>query len=371
MDIYDKLGVRKVINAMGTVTAIGGSIMPAEAYEAMAEAGRSFVFLNELHQKAGHYIAELVGVEAAYISSGAAGGMVLTAAACLTGTDQEKIWALPHTQGWRNEIVVQRDPAPNYVHQAMRHTGAQLVEVGTPEEMTVADIEGGLSEKTAAVMLYLYKSGMTQPTVSEVSPIAQRAGVRIIVDAAAELPPRRNLTQPLEDGAQLLVLSGGKGIFGPQATGLVLGQKELIEACRLNSNPNSSIGRPMKVGKEDICALIAALELFMAQDEEAEMEEYRRRADYIVQELAGIERINARTLLADPRGRPVIPRLYIDLEEDFGLVGREVCQQMLEGEPPVVIGETDGVVRVDVMMLEEWELRAVARRLREVLSAGG
>ena len=190
------------------------------------------------------------------------------------------------------------------------------------------------------------------------------------MDAAAELPPRRNLTQPLEDGAHLLVLSGGKGIFGPQATGLVLGRRELIEACRLNSNPNSSIGRPMKVGKEDICALIAALELFIAQDEEAEMEEYRRRADYIVQELAGIEHISARTLMADPRARPVIPRVYIDLEEDFGLSGKEIRQQMLAGEPPVVIGETDGVVRVDVMMLEEWELRAVARRLREVLSAG-
>jgi len=366
MDIYDRLGVRKVINAWGLVTAVGGSLMPPEAYQAMVEAGRSFVFLNELHQKAGEYIARLLGVEAAYVSSGAAGGMVLAAAACLTGADQEKIWSLPNTEGWKNEIIVQKDNRPNYVYQGMRHTGARLVEVGTQEQLTVQDIAGGLSDKMIAIQLYL--GTKRQPSVAEVAPIAKKAGVRLIVDAAAELPPRRNFTRPLEDGADLLVFSGGKGILGPQATGLVLGKKELIEACRLNSNPNSSIGRPMKVGKEDICALVAALERFISQDEEAEMEEYKCRSDYIVRELAGISGIKAQTLMADPRGRPVIPRAYIDLEPGYSLKSEEIRRRLLEGQPPIAIGETDTGVRVDVMLLEEWELRAVARRLREVLS---
>jgi len=193
-------------------------------------------------------------------------------------------------------------------------------------------------------------------------------GLRLIVDAAAELPPRRNFTQPLEKGVDLLIFSEGKGIYGPQATGLVLGKRELIEACRLNSNPNSSIGRPMKVGKEDICALIAALEVFMAQDEEEESREYRRRADYIVQELAGIQGIEARTLVEDPRGRPVIPRAFIDFKPGFPLTGADVCQRMLEGEHPVVIGQTEAGVRVDVMMLKDWELKAVAHKLGTVLS---
>lgn len=371
VDIYDKLGVQKVINALGNVTAIGGSIMPPEAYETMADAGQSFIFLNELHEKAGQYIANLLGVEAAYVSSGAAGGMVLAAAACLTGTDQEKIWSLPNTEGWATEIIVQTDPSPNYVYQAMQHTGANLVEVGAPEELRLEDIEQVLSDKTVAIMLYLMKSGRTQPLVSEVAPIAQSAGVRLIVDAAAELPPRSNFTQPLEDGADLVIFSGGKGIYGPQATGLVLGDRDLIDACRLNSNPNSSIGRPMKVGKEDICALIAALEVFMAQDEEEEIAEYTRRADYIVQQLAGIKGIEARTLVEDPRGRPVIPRAFIDLKPGFSLSNSEVCQRMLEGEHPVVIGPTDNGVRVDVMMLKEWELRTTARKLKEVLSTAG
>ena len=360
--------MRKVINAQGTVTRLGGSLMPPEAYEAMAEAGRSFVFLNELHEKAGAYIARLLGVEAAYVSSGAAGGMVLAAAACLTGTAQENIWALPDTNGRKNEIVVQKSGAANYVYQGMRHTGARLVEVGTTQETTVSHIEGGLSDKTVAIQLYL--GGRGQPTVAEVAPIARRADVRIIVDAAAELPPRSNFTEPLEQGADLVVFSGGKGIFGPQATGLILGRNELVEACRLNSNPHSSIGRPLRVGKEDICALIAALERFVSRDEEAEIQEYRCRADTIVEEVGDIPGIKVQTLMADPGARPVIPRVYIDLDPGCALTGGEICQRMLEGQPPVVMGGTDTGVRVDVMMLEEWELRAVARRLKEVLSGG-
>lgn len=343
--------------------------MPPEAYQAMAEAGRSFVFLNELHQKAGAYIARLLGVEAAYVSSGAAGGMVLAAAACLTGTAQEKIWALPDTNGWKNEIVVQKSGAANYVYQGMRYTGAHLVEVGTTREMTVSQIEGGLTDKTVAVQLYL-GSREGQPTVAEVAPIARQADVRIIVDAAAELPPRSNFTEPLEQGADLVVFSGGKGIFGPQGTGLILGRSEMIEACLFNSNPHSSVGRPLKVGKEDICALIAALERFVSRDEEAEIQEYGRRADSIVKEIGDIPGVKAQTLMADPRARPVIPRVYIDLAPGYALTGEEICRRMLEGEPPVVMGAMDTGVRVDVMMLEEWELRAVARRLKKVLLRG-
>ena len=147
----------------------------------------------------GEYIAALLGVEAACISSGAAGGMVLAAAACLTGTDPQRIWALPNTEGWRNEIIVQRDDGPNYVYQAMSHTGAKLVQVGTAQEMTVADIEAGISENTAAIMLYL--GARRQPAASEVAPIARRAGVPLIVDAAAELPPRVNFTSNRSDGS--------------------------------------------------------------------------------------------------------------------------------------------------------------------------
>ena len=366
MDIYDRLGVQKVINAQGLVTRLGGSLMPPEAYEAMAEAGQSFVVLDELHEKAGEYIARLLGVEAAYVCSGAASGMVLAAAACLTGKDREKTWALPDTEGWKNEIIVQKSGKGNYVSQGMQYTGARLVKVGTAGRMSVEDIEGGISERTVAIQLYLGRRD--QPEIAEVAPIARQAGVKIIVDAAAELPARRNFTEPLEQGADLIIFSGGKGIFGPQATGLILGSEPLIDACRLNGNPNSAIGRPMKVGKEDIAALIAALERFVSRDEEAEIQEYRRRADYIVEALEGVSGIRAQTLMADPRARPVIPRVYIDLQPECALNSAEICRRMLEGQPPIVMGGEEACVRVDVMQLQEWELQAVGRRLKEVLS---
>jgi len=365
VDIYEKLGVRKVINAWGTITMVGGSRMPPECYRAMEEAGRSFVFLDDLHVKAGEYVAKLVGVEAAYISSGAAGGMVLAAAACLTGTDQHKVYALPNTDGWANEIIVQKAPGPHYVYQGMTYAGAHLVEVGTPQRMTVADIEQALSPKTAAIMLFL--DIWPQPSIAEVAPLARKAGVPLIVDAAAELPPRKNLTEPLKQGADLVIFSGGKGVFGPQGTGLIVGRKDLIDACRLNGNPHSAIGRPMKVGKEDIAAFLVALERFMARDDEAEAKEYAQRGDRIVQHLAGIEGIVARTLWGDPRARPTVPRVYIDIQEGSGLSKEKIRKQMAEGEPPILIGETDTGVSVAVLLLDDEEVGIVARRLREVL----
>jgi uncharacterized pyridoxal phosphate-dependent enzyme len=368
MDIYDKLGVRKVVNAQGTVTRLGGSLMSPEAYAAMAEAGRSFVFLEELHEKAGAHIARLVGVEAAQVCSGAAGGMVLAAAACLAGSEREKIWALPDTEGWKNEIIVQKSGPGDYVNQGMRSAGARVVEVGTVQRMEVADIAAALSEKTTAIQLYLGDQG--QPSIAAVAPLARQAGVSIIVDAAAELPPRKNFTEPLAQGADLVIFSGGKGLFGPQGTGLILGATPLVEACRLNCNPHSAIGRSMKVGKEDICALIAALERFLSQDEEAEMQEYKRRADYIVEQIGDIPGIQAQALMADPRARPVIPRVYIDLQPGCALSGAQICNRMLDGQPPIVLGGDGTTLRVDVMMLEEWELQAVGRRLQEVLAGG-
>ncbi len=366
MDIYDKLGVRKIINAWGTITTVGGSRMPPECYQAMAEAGRSFIFLDELHTKAGQYIAQLLGVEAAHISAGAASGMVLAAAACLTGTDPQKVAALPRTEGWANEIIVQKAPGPHYVYQGMTYVGGHLVQVGTPQKMTVADIEQALSDKTAAIMLYL--DIWPQPSIAEVAPLARRAGVPLIVDAAAEMPPRRNFTEPLRQGADLVIFSGGKGILGPQATGLIVGRKDLIEACRLNGNPHNAIGRPMKVGKEDIAAFICALERFMARDEQEEMKQYARRGEQIVQELEGIAGIEARVLWDDPRGRPVVPRVYIDFQEGFGLTAEQVRQKMLDGEPAVAIGESKTGVVVAVLLLNEDEVGIVARRLKEVLT---
>ena len=366
MDMYRKMGVRKIINATGTVTRLGGSRMPRRVYRAMAAAGRSFVVLDELQQKAGDYIAQLLGVDAAYISSGAAGGMVLAAAACIAGTDADRILKLPDTGGWKNEIIVQ-NIGSHYVYQGMRHTGARLIEAGSKNSFSLSDIEDAVTANTVAVQLFLGLHG--QPGVSEVAPIARRYGVKLIVDAAAELPPRKNIKEPIDQGADLVVFSGGKGIRGPQATGIIIGDRRLIEACRVNSNPHNSIGRPMKVGKEDICGLVAALEKFISQDEEEELSEYEGRARAIVRRLGKIQGIHTAVLTSDPRARPVVPRVYIDIESDLPLTGDEVSQRLLTGNPPIAVGKTDSGLKVDVMMLGKKELRLTVRRLRQVLTS--
>ena len=366
MDIYDRLGVRKMINGYGLVTTLGGSLMPAEAYQAMAEAGRSFVELEELLDKAGAYIARLIGVEAAFISSGAAGGMVLAAAACLTGNDPKRARQLPDTEGWKNEIIAQRSGPGNYVTQGMRYTGARIVEAGSEASYTVADIAAAISDRTAAVQIYLRD---VTPTVRDVAEITRAAGVRLIVDAAAELPPRSNLTQPLLDGADLVVFSGGKGIRGPQATGLILGSPELIASCKINGNPKSAIGRPMKVGKEDIAALVAALERFLAIDETAEIAEYVRRSEYLVAALADLPGVTAETRTADPGLRPVLPRTFIEIGAGYPLSGDRIAEILKAGSPAVSVAGSGRGIRIDVMQLGEMELETVAARMKEVLAS--
>ena len=368
MDIYDRLGVRKFINGYGFVTTLGGSLMPPEAYEAIAEAGRSFVELEELLDKAGAHIAGLIGVEAACISSGAAGGMVLAAAACLTGNDPDKARQLPRTDGWKNEIIARRSEPGNYVMQGMRYTGARIVEVGSSTSYTAAEIEAAITENTAAVQIYLYSE---TPTVEEVARVTRAAGVKLIVDAAAELPPRRNLTQPLENGADVIVFSGGKGVRGPQATGLILGDAESIAACRLNGAPKSAIGRSMKVGKEDVAALVVALERFLAIDEEWETAECIRRADYIVATLKGVAGVAAETCPLDSKLRPALPRAFVELAPDYPVSAERIAEMLKDGTPRVRIGGSGRSLRVDVVQLGERELATVARRLREVLDNPG
>lgn len=366
MDLYDKLGVRKIINAWGTITLIGGSLMPPEVLEAMVEAGKHYVNINELHQKAGDHLAKLIGVEGAYISCGAASGMVLAAAAFITGKDRERILRLPDTSGLKNEIIVRKRPGlGNYVYQGMEHTGARLVEVGTPETWTIQDMESGLSERTVAIQLYW---GRNDPPLEDVVALARGAGVRVLIDAAAEAPPRRNLTEPLEKGADLIVFSGGKGLSGPQCTGLILGKKDLIEACAMNSNPNSSLGRPMKVGKEEIAGLVRAVELFLEQDEQAVIDKCARRATYIAERLKDIPHIKAGCHMADLRARAVLPGTFIEFEEPLGLTPQEVRELLLEGEPSIGVGSIENGIRIYPWSLQEGEVEIVVQRLREVLA---
>jgi uncharacterized pyridoxal phosphate-dependent enzyme len=365
MATYQDLGVKPFINASGTITTLGGSLMPSEVLQAMQEAATSFVDLPDLNIRAGDYLARRIGVEAAFISCGAASGMQLAAAACLTGTDKERALQLPRTEDWKNEFVISLVDSHTYIHQGMAVCGGKLVRVGSSTEVTTEDLLGGIGDRTAAVVHFLGKQSKEQ--LGEVIAGARERGVPVIVDAAAQLPPRLNLTEIAGMGAALVVFSGGKGMRGPQSSGLVVGQREMVNAVRMNASPFSAIGRGMKVGKEEIMGLVAAVERFLKGSDDDDRQTWERQASHIIDTLSGIPGVQARVLREGQQPSPdFAPRAYVDLEAERA---RSVIAQMRDGEPSIVIrGVNTGVV-IDPMTLMPGEEETVARRLKEVLSA--
>ena len=239
MDVYDGLGVTKVINANATPTSLGGSIMPGEVLAAMAKAAQHFVDIDELQEKAGAKIAEWTHNEAAYVSCGAAAGLVLSTAACITGLGPEKRQRLPYTDGLANEVIVHRSNQVPYDY-AIRQAGATLVEIGSEAGTSVEELEQAIGDKTAAILYFYDVTRMSRIVPLERGiEVAKRRGVPLIVDAAAQLPPVENLWRFTHMGADLALFSGGKGLCGPQSSGLILGRRDLIEACAFNACPSS------------------------------------------------------------------------------------------------------------------------------------
>jgi len=281
--VYQKFGVRPIIHGAGTTTRYGGSLMRPETIAAMQEASQAFVNIDELNEAAGAAIARRLGAEAAFVTGGAAAGLVLQAAACMTGDDPAKVARLPDTTGMKNEFIIQR--AHRFMYdQAFRVAGGVLVEIGIGRRTAPYELESAMTEQTAGVV-YLVSPFTSPPGIlpfEDVCEIAHRHSVPVVVDAASMLPPRENLFKYLRMGADLVNFSGGKGIRGPQSTGMLAGRKDLIRAAVLNSSPNQGVGRAAKTSKEEIVGLVTALELFLTEDEETEMNRYREVCTSIV-----------------------------------------------------------------------------------------
>ncbi|MBR5001100.1 MAG: aminotransferase class V-fold PLP-dependent enzyme [Firmicutes bacterium] len=272
MDMYRELGVRPIIDAWGTVTKLGGSRMDPRVLEAMNSAAKSFVDMEELHTAAGKKIAEMLQVEACCVTCGASAGLAIAAAACMTGNRKSFAYQLPDTTGMKDEVLVLKCHRDLY-DQALLLSGAHFVEIGMTSHAFLQQIEDKISDRTAAFFFTSEAETMRGSIpLEEIAELCSKYNVPIIVDAAAELPPVSNVRKYLEQGASLVVFSGGKEIRGPQASGLIVGKKELIEACDLNCCPNYGIGRPMKVDKENICGLVKAVELFVNKDYDKQME---------------------------------------------------------------------------------------------------
>lgn len=376
MDIFKKLEVKPIINAWGHGTGLGSSVLFEESIEAMGDVARVYLDLFDLSMKAGAYAAKLTGAPAAHITSGAASALVLATAACMAGKDVIKLQQLPNTEGLKNEIIIQRAHVSVF-SQNFRIAGAKLVEIGIEgAQVEPLTFESAITEKTAAVCYVTSEHAISHTnspllTLEDMTKIAHSHGLPIIVDAAPE--PISGIRRLIELGADLIAWSGGKFPNGPGGTGLLLGRRDLIEAAEMHSglNPRAicqGVGRPSKVSKEDIAALITSLELSVDDEYQTELKKkYDERNSFIESALKYIPNIT--TSLQMTEGARV-PMLHIEINEDAtGLAASDVIKAAEEGDPCIMLGRwkvEQGIVQVNVETLREGEEKLISERLREI-----
>lgn len=368
MDIYDELGVRKVINGIATVTSLGGSIMPPEVLSAMVEASKHFVSIDELQEKVGQKIAQMTKNEAAYISCGAAAGLTLSTAACMTGLDPEKCSRLPYTEGMKNEVIIHKMNRNAYDF-AIRQAGAKIVEIGTEDGTDAEDLRNAINGKTAAIFYFYNSTRMAGLIPMEVAiKIAKEEGVPIIVDAAAQIPPVENLWRFTHMGFDLAIFSGGKGLRGPQSSGLILGRKDLIEACALNACPRCYIGRPMKVGKEEIVGLYAAVKWYLNIDEKALIETYEKQVQYFIDLFSDSDLISVRRSFPSEAGQPMPRAEIIVNEERLKMTRDDILSRLRNGEPSIELAPAGPrSIFVNPQTLEPGQERIIGERIKQIV----
>jgi uncharacterized pyridoxal phosphate-dependent enzyme len=302
-DIYSRLGVIPVINAAGTETASGGAMMVPEALAAMQEAAGQYVLVEELNDAIGKRIASATGAEAGMVTSGAAGGLLLAAAGCITGDDPARVARLPMSEGMPNEFVIHRVHRINYDHM-FRAAGGRFVEIGIPRATYEWELREAIGPNTAGVVWVESPSVLTSALPFEtVIQIAHEYDVPVIVDAASMLPPVSHLRRWIDLGADLVSFSGGKGIRGPQNSGMLAGRADLIAAARANGSPRTGVGRAAKVSRETMAGFAAALERFLSHDHDADYQEHMAQVEVIYEILSAHSGIEME-LITDQRITP-------------------------------------------------------------------
>ena len=396
-DIYERLGVRTIINAAGPATRLSGSILSEEVAEAMREASQFCVNIEELQAWAGGVIAEITGAEAGYVTAGAASGQMLGIAACVTGLDPGKMNRLPDTEGMVNEVIIPRSHRNFYDH-AIRAVGIRLIEVGISDRFTGAgvrdteawEITDAITDRTAAVAYVANAHAL--PPLREVVAAAHERGVPVVVDAAGQLPPASNLTRFVSEGADLVCFSGGKAVRGPQSSGILCGRRDLITAAalqhldqdvffelwdpprslidkeKLPGAPQHGIGRPCKVGKEEIVGLITALRLFVAEGDEARKAVWEATMAALANALGDLPHAQVRVVVNPGRPVPMV-RLEVD-EQAAGITGVDLVRQLIAGDPSIHVntsGVYEGTLIFGPMCLKEGDVEAVSGRLHELI----
>ena len=370
-EVYKKLGVAPIINAQSWVTSLGGSIMRPEVLSAMDEAANAFVDIKKLNRAAGEVVALACGAEQGLVTAGCSAAQVLMVAACMTGQSESNVEQLPDTTGMKNEVVLFKGQRNRY-DKAFVTAGAKLVTYGSEHEGTTDELEAAINENTACVAFVIMPFSSHGVGLEETIRVAHERGVPVIVDAAAELPPRANLSKFHKMGADMVAFSGGKGIGGPQSSGLLSGKADLVEAAVMNSlNLDSAvagIGRPMKVSKENIVGLVTAIQLFTDSDEAAEWEGWQMKAQYVAERLQGIDGVHVK-IEDDPAERQG-PQPVLYFEDEFeGPTVSEIKEQLENGDPAIFVGGGSERAEINIVMVnvQDGEEIVIADRMNEIL----
>jgi uncharacterized pyridoxal phosphate-dependent enzyme len=327
--VYSRLGVKTVINCRGTWTYLSGSLQFPEVRDAQAEAGRYFVNMVDLHHAAGRRLAELTGAESGLITSGAAGAMAAATAGCMAGTDPKKIWQLPDTTGLKHEVIMVGGRSA--FDNAIRLTGAKLILVEKPDE-----IANAVNEST--VMIYTTDLG---DKLAREAAIAKDHSVPLLLDDAAGIPPIDNIKLYAKMKLDLYTFSGGKGLQGPQCSGVLLGRKDLIEAAMRNSCPfEGSVCRPMKVGKEEVIGCLTAIETWLKMDSTKLYQEWNARVDRIAKLVETVPGVRTEIYIPDDGNR--YPTLRVSWEtQAWGFTVADCVKQLHDSDPIIEVLSID------------------------------
>ena len=359
-----ELGVRPIINGAGVYTMFTGSLMLPEVVDAIRQMSKDFVRIDELHDRIGERIAKLLGAESAMVSSGAFGAMQVGTAACITGDDPERIKRIPDIRGMKNEVVTQKSHWFPYNH-AIRNCGVNLIEVETRDE-----IEAAIHERTALLLFLNKGENQGQVKIKEFAEIGKKHRVPTMNDIAADVPPVENLTRSLKLGFDLVAVSGGKGIRGPQSSGLLYGRKDLIRAARMNTLPNSdTFGRGLKVNKEEMVAMMVAIENYVNRDHEADWREWERRVKTMGGRISEVKGVKTERFLPEIANQ--VPHLRVSWDQAaIKVKPDEVKQRLRDGNPSIELipgGYVPNTLEIASWMMKPGDAETVGRRIAEEL----
>ena len=369
-EIYRRLGLEPIINANATETILGGSLLRPEVLDAMAQAAESFVDLAELEERVGERLARLTHNEAAFVCGGAATGLFLTAVACMTRGVEDGILRLEDLASLPREFIIHPGHLVPYM-SAIQLAGGVLVETGSPGGTSQADLEDAITDRTAGILVVAgaHLAAGTLPLATVIA-VARTHRIPVIVDAAAQIPPVSSLWDFSAAGADFTILSGGKGLRGPASTGIIVGPGPGIRRCVANAAPLQRVGRPMKVGKEDLIGILTAVEMALADDEAAIIEAYERDVRTVIDWGNGRPDVDVIREVPSEAGQPM-PRARITLRGASAAQRDRVIADLRTGRPRVSVRPAGGDgIYINPQTLLDGEVEIVCQRLAEILDEG-